>query len=57
VFDVMMEDTTPADVRAAFARDWTGWGPLAPVSSRKPLSEQALKTAMTSDEFKSTGTK
>ena len=57
VFDVMMEDTTPVDVRAAFARDWTGWGPLAPVSSPRPLSEQALKTAMTSDEFKSTGAK
>jgi zinc protease len=57
VFDVMMEDTTPADVRAAFARDWTGWGPLAPVSAPKPLSEQALKTAMTSGEYKSTGAK
>lgn len=57
VFDMMMEDTTPADVRAAFARDWAGWGPLAPVSAPKPLSAEALKTAMTSDEYKSTGTK
>jgi zinc protease len=56
-FDVMMEDTTPAQVRAAFAKDWAGWGPLAPVSSPKPLSAEALKTAMTGDQFKSTGSK
>ena len=56
-FDVMMEDTGPTDVRAAFAKDWAGWGPLAPVSSPKPLSAQALKTAMTSDQYKSTGAK
>ncbi|MBS0334174.1 MAG: insulinase family protein [Proteobacteria bacterium] len=57
VFDVMMEDTGPAEVRAAFARDWSGWGPLAPVSAPKPLSEQALVSAMTGDEYKSTGAK
>ncbi len=56
-FDVLMEDTGPATVRAAFARDWSGWGPLAPVSSPKPLSEAAVRTAMISDEYKSTGAK
>ena len=56
-FDVLMEDTRPATVRAAFARDWSGWGPLAPVSSPKPLAEDAVRVAMTSDEFKSTGAK
>jgi zinc protease len=56
-FDVLMEDTGPATVRAAFARDWSGWGPLAPVSSPRPLSEDALRRAMTSDQFKSTGAK
>ena len=56
-FDVIMEDTGPATVRAAFARDWSGWGPLAPVNSPKGLSEVAVRMAMTSDEFKSTGAK
>ena len=56
-FDVLMEDTRPATVRAAFARDWSGWGPLAPVNSPKPLAQDAVRTAMTSDEYKSTGAK
>lgn len=56
-FDVMMEDTTPSTVRAAFARDWSGWGPLAPISSPKALSEDAVRLAMTSDAYKSTGEK
>ena len=56
-FDVIMEDTGPATVRAAFARDWSGWGPLAPVNSPKGLSEGVVRTAMTSDEYKSTGAK
>ena len=56
-FDILMEDTRPATVRAAFARDWSGWGPLAPVSSPKPLAQDALRTAMTGDEYKSTGAK
>ncbi len=55
--DVLMEDTTPAVVRAAFARDWSGWGPLAPVSSPKALSAADLQTAMTGDAYKSTGAK
>jgi zinc protease len=56
-FDVLMEDTRPPAVRAAFARDWSGWGPLAPVNSPKPLSEEAVRTAMTTDAYKSTGAK
>lgn len=56
-FDVLMEDTRPATVRAAFARDWSGWGPLAPVNSPKPLAGEAVRAAMISDEYKSTGTK
>jgi zinc protease len=46
-FDVLMEDTGPAAVRAAFLRDWSGWGPLAPVSSPRPLSEAAVTAALT----------
>jgi zinc protease len=56
-FDVLMEDTAPATVRAAFARDWSGWGPLAPVNSPRPLSADEIKTAMVSDAYKSTGAK
>jgi zinc protease len=56
-FDVLMEDTGPVAVRAAFARDWSGWGPLAPLSSPNPLSEAAVRTAMTGDQYKSTGAK
>ena len=45
-FDVLMEDTTPAVVRAAFVRDWSGWGPLAPISSPRPLSEADMRAAV-----------
>jgi len=47
-FDVLMEDTTPVVVRAAFAQDWSGWGPLAPVNSPRPLSEADLRAALNS---------
>jgi zinc protease len=56
-FDVLMEDTRPETVRAAFTRDWSGWGPLAPVNSPKPLSEEAVRTALTRDANRSTGAK
>lgn len=56
-FDVLMEDTRPATVRAAFDRDWSGWGPLAPVNSPRPLSAEAIKAAMTGDAYRSTGAK
>ncbi len=56
-FDVLMEDTNPASVRAAFARDWSGWGPLAPVNSPQALSPSAIVAAMTSEAYRSTGVK
>ncbi|THD58459.1 pitrilysin family protein [Phenylobacterium sp.] len=56
-FDVLMEDVRPENVRVAFARDWSGWGPLAPVNSPRPLSADEIKTAMTGDAYKSTGAK
>ncbi len=56
-FDVLMEDTNPTAVSAAIARDWSGWGPLAPLNSPKPLSEAAVVSAMTGDAYKSTGVK
>jgi len=46
-FDVLMEDAGPAAVRAAFLRDWSGWGPLAPVSSPQGVTEAAVRAAMT----------
>jgi zinc protease len=49
-FDVLMEDTGPAAVRAAFARDWGGWGPLVVMTSPKPLSEAAVRAAMIGDK-------
>ncbi|HEX2816642.1 MAG TPA: hypothetical protein VHN39_09610, partial [Phenylobacterium sp.] len=49
-FDVLMEDTGPATVRAAFARDWGGWGPLVVMTSPKPLSEAAVRAAMIGDK-------
>lgn len=45
-FDVLMDDTQASTVKAAFLRDWSGWGPLAPVSSPKPLSENVVRTAL-----------
>jgi len=54
-FDVLMEDTGPAAVRAAFLRDWSGWGPLAPVNSPQPLSETALRAALTGEAAAQTG--
>jgi hypothetical protein len=55
-FDVLMDDTRPQTVRAAFLHDWSGWGPLAPVSSPKPLSEDAVRAAMTTATVPSVGT-
>jgi zinc protease len=56
-FDILMEDTGPAAVRAAFARDWSGWGPLAPLSSPKPLSEDAVRVALTGEAARATASK
>lgn len=46
-FDVLMEDTGPSTVRAAFAKDWGGWGPLVVLTSPKPLDQAAVRAAMT----------
>ena len=49
-FDVLMEDAGPAAVRAAFARDWGGWGPLVVATAPAPLGEAAVRAAMTAHE-------
>jgi zinc protease len=49
-FDVLMEDTGPAAVRAAFARDWGGWGPLVVMTAPTPIGEAAVRAAMTDDK-------
>ena len=49
-FDVLMEDTGPATVRAAFARDWGGWGPLVVMTAPKPIGEAAIRAAMTGEK-------
>jgi zinc protease len=49
-FDVLMEDTGPATVRTAFARDWGGWGPLVVMTAPEPQSEAAVRAAMTADK-------
>jgi len=46
-FDVLMEDSGPAAVRAAFARDWAGWGPLVVMTAPKPVAEADVRAAMT----------
>jgi len=45
-FDILMEDAGPAAVRAAFVRDWSGWGPLVPINAPQPISEAALRQAV-----------
>lgn len=49
-FDVLMEDTGPATVRAAFAKDWGGWGPIVVMTSPQPLAQAAVRAAMTDDK-------
>jgi zinc protease len=49
-FDVLMEDTGPATVRAAFAKDWGGWGPIVVMTSPQPLGQAAVRAAMTDDK-------
>jgi hypothetical protein len=49
-FDVLMEDTGPAAVRAAFAKDWAGWGPLVVLTSPQPLAQAGVRAAMTDDK-------
>jgi len=56
-FDVLMEDAGPAAVRAAFLRDWSGWGPLAPVSSPQAITEEAVRAAISGAGAAPTGAK
>jgi zinc protease len=44
-FDIAVEDVTPAEVKAAFAKDWSGAGPLLFASSPEPLAPDAFKAA------------
>jgi len=44
-FDQAVEDVTPADLKAALARDWSGDGPLISVVSPKAPDKAAVRTA------------
>lgn len=41
-FNLAVEDVTSADVKAAFAADWTGSGPLLILTAPKPPTREAL---------------
>lgn len=49
-YDQAVEDLTPADVKAAFARDWSGDGPLVTVVSPSALQPTALAEAWAQDQ-------
>ncbi len=44
-FDLAVEDMTPEDVKARFAADWSGSGPLLSITGPKPPTERALAAA------------
>ncbi len=46
-YDLAVEDLTPADLKAAFAADWSGSGPLLAMTAPKPASREALLAAWT----------
>jgi len=46
-YDLAVEDLTPADVKAAFAADWSGGAPLLAMTSPKPAPREALLAAWT----------
>ncbi|CAN5415053.1 insulinase family protein [soil metagenome] len=46
-YDLAVEDLTPADIKAAFAADWSGSGPLLAMTAPKPASREALLAAWT----------
>ncbi len=48
-FDAAVETITPEDVRLAFARDWSGAGPLLSIQSPQPPAPEALKAAWEED--------
>ncbi len=49
-FDLAVEDLSVADVRAAFARDWRGAGPLISAVAASPPTADALRAAWTAVE-------
>src|SRR5262249_48446998 len=44
-FDAAVETLEPADIKAAFAKDWSGSGPLLLAVTPDPVDPAALKTA------------
>lgn len=45
-FDALLEDLTPAEVKAQFDRDWAGRGPLVAVVGTDPVPETDIRRAM-----------
>jgi zinc protease len=45
-FDTLMENVDVASIRQAFARDWSGWGPLVSATTPEPLAESAVRLAL-----------
>lgn len=52
-FDDAVEGLTPAEVLAAFKRDWSGAGPLLIADGATPPDEKALRLAWDADEASS----
>jgi len=53
-FDAAVETITPEDVRKAFARAWSGAGPLLSIQAPQPPTAQVLKTAWDEDAARPT---
>jgi zinc protease len=50
LFGVLTEGITPADVKSAFARDWSGSGPILAGISPTPLAKAELAAAWNANE-------
>jgi zinc protease len=50
VYDLLVSGLTPADVKAAFERDWTGTGPLLTLNSGAPVAKEELLAAWAENE-------
>ncbi|MDB5434643.1 MAG: peptidase family [Phenylobacterium sp.] len=44
--DTLMDDVGPDAVKAAFARDWSGWGPLVAGTTPEPLPQAEILAAI-----------
>lgn len=44
--DTLMDDVGPGVVKAAFARDWSGWGPLVAGTTPEPLPQAEILAAI-----------